>query len=183
MLAGYAYVWITVYSGCSCARRQRLHADAHHGRLRRRAARHGAAETLTGWLLVSATVWASGSRSRGWPSGCAARPRPTTLTGLLNRRAFITAAEREHELARPHRRRPGGRAHRPRRLQGDQRPRRARRRRPRCSPRSRTRGSAALRPADILARHGADEFALLLPATSEDGAGDVVAAAARRASR
>jgi diguanylate cyclase (GGDEF)-like protein len=174
MLAGYAYVWITVYSGLVLSRKAtRLHAALITVGFGVGLLATGLPELTTGWLLVSATVWASGIALSRLAERVRRHAETDPLTGLLNRRAFVTAAEREHELA--------GRTgadlavvlidlddfkiinDRDGHAAGD-----------RLLAELAHAWQDALRPADILARHGGDEFALLLPATSEDGAEHVV---------
>lgn len=174
MLAGYAYVWLTVYSALFLPpRATQVHvalitvgfglgllADDVHG-------------SFTGWLLVSGTVWVSGLTLSRLSARVRKQAETDDLTGLLNRRAFTAAAEREHELAA----RTGADLSvvlidldgfkavndREGHAAGDQ-----------LLADLAHAWHGALRPADILARHGGDEFALLLPATSADGAGHVV---------
>jgi diguanylate cyclase (GGDEF)-like protein len=174
MLAGYAYVWITVYSGLFLWRRATsLHAALITVGFGVGLLATGLPELLSGWLLVSATVWASGVALSRLAERVRRQAETDPLTGLLNRRAFIAAAEREHELA--------GRTgadlsvvlidlddfkavnDRDGHAAGD-----------RLLAELAHAWQGALRPADILARHGGDEFALLLPATSAAGAGHVV---------
>src|SRR4051812_21901866 len=173
MLAGYAYVWITVYSGLFLSRHAtRLHAALITVGFGIGLLATGLPELLTGWLLVSATVWASGIALSRLAERVRRQAETDPLTGLLNRRAFITAAEREHELAA----RTGADLavvlidlddfkiinDRDGHAAGD-----------RLLAELAHAWQGALRPADLLARHGGDEFALLLPATGEEGAGGV----------
>jgi diguanylate cyclase (GGDEF)-like protein len=175
MLAGYAYVWITVYSGLFLSpAATRAHSALITIGFGLGLLATGLDETLTAWILVSATVWGSGAALSRLSDRVRRQAETDPLTGLLNRRAFITAADREHELAgrtgadltvvlidlddfKAVNDRDGHAAGD--RLLGD----------------LATAWQSALRPADLLARHGGDEFALLLPATSEDGAARLVA--------
>jgi diguanylate cyclase (GGDEF)-like protein len=174
MLAGYAYVWITVYSGLFLSyNATRAHAALVTVGFGIGLLATGLDETLTGWLLVSATVWVSGLALSRLSERVRRQAETDHLTGLLNRRAFIAAAEREHELAA----RTGADLavvlidlddfkainDRHGHAAGD-----------RLLAELAHAWQDALRPADILARHGGDEFSLLLPATSVDGAEHVV---------
>ncbi len=175
MLAGYAYVWITVYSGLFLSpAATRLHSALITIGFGLGLLATGLPETLTAWILVSATVWGSGHALSRLSERVRRQAETDPLTGLLNRRAFITAAEREHELAA----RTGadltvvlidlddfkGVNDREGHAAGD-----------RLLADLAAAWQAVLRPADVLARHGGDEFAVLLPATSEEGAARVVA--------
>jgi diguanylate cyclase (GGDEF)-like protein len=175
MLAGYAYVWITVYSGLFLPRRaMRFHAALITVGFGLGLRATGLPETMTAWLLVSATVWASGHALSRLAERVRRHAETDHVTGLLNRHAFVAAAEREHELAA----RTGADLavvlidlddfkavnDRDGHAAGD-----------RLLAELATAWQGALRPADVLGRHGGDEFSLLLPATSEEGAARVVA--------
>jgi diguanylate cyclase (GGDEF)-like protein len=175
MLAGYAYVWIIVYSSLFLRRGAvHLHAALITVGFGLALLATGLPETLTAWVLVSATVWGSGHALSRLAERVRRHAETDHLTGLLNRHAFIAAAEREHELAA----RTGAELavvvldlddfkavnDRDGHAAGD-----------RLLAELSAAWQSALRPADILARHGGDEFAVLLPATSEEGAARVVA--------
>jgi diguanylate cyclase (GGDEF)-like protein len=174
MLAGYAYVWLTVYSALFLPPRATLvHAVMITVGFGLGLLIDDFSATFTAWLLVSATVWVSGLALSGLSARVRRQAETDDLTGLLNRRAFTAAADREHELAA----RTGAdltvvlidldgfksvndqEGH----AAGDQ-----------LLAALAHDWQAALRPADILARRGGDEFALLLPATPADGADHVV---------
>jgi diguanylate cyclase (GGDEF)-like protein len=174
MLAGYAYVWITVYTGLFLPRRaMQLHAALITVGFGAGLLATGLPETLAAWVLVSATVWGSGHALSRLAERVRRHAETDHVTGLLNRHAFVAAAEREHELAA----RTGADLavvlidldgfkavnDREGHAAGD-----------RLLAELSAAWQGALRPADVLARHGGDEFALLLPATSEEGASRVV---------
>jgi diguanylate cyclase (GGDEF)-like protein len=174
MLAGYAYVWITVYSALFLTpTATRLHCALTTVGFGAGLLASGLHEVLTAWILLSATVWGSGHALSRLSERVRRQAETDPLTGLLNRRAFITAAEREHELAA----RTGADLtvvlidlddfkainDRDGHAAGDG-----------LLADLAAAWRGVLRPADLLARHGGDEFAVLLPATSEDGAAHVV---------
>jgi diguanylate cyclase (GGDEF)-like protein len=174
MLAGYAYMWITVYSALVLTpAATRLHSALTTVGFGVGLLASGLPEVLTAWILVSATVWGSGHALSRLSERVRRQAETDPLTGLLNRRAFIAAAEREHELAA----RTGADLtvvlidlddfkavnDRDGHAAGDG-----------LLADLAAAWQGVLRPADLLARHGGDEFAVLLPATSEDGAAHVV---------
>jgi diguanylate cyclase (GGDEF)-like protein len=175
MLTGYAYVWMTVYTGLFLPRwTMRGHAALVTVGFGAGLLISDLPGMLVAWVLVSVTVWVFGHALAVIAERMRHRAETDLVTGLLDRRAFVTAAEREHELA--------GRTgadlslvlidlddfklvnDREGHAAGD-----------RLLAELARAWHGALRPADVLARHGGDEFAVLLPATSEEGAARVVA--------
>jgi diguanylate cyclase (GGDEF)-like protein len=174
LLTAYAYVWITVYSGLMLSRRAtQVHSALITLGFGIGLLATGLPEVTTAWLLVSGTVWVAGIALSRLSERARHHAETDPLTGLLNRRAFVAAAEREHELAA----RTGAELSlvlidldnfkqvndRDGHAAGD-----------RLLADLASAWQGALRPADVLARHGGDEFAVLLPATSAEGAARVV---------
>jgi diguanylate cyclase (GGDEF)-like protein len=174
MLTGYAYVWMTVYIAMLLPRwAMRVHASLVTAGFGIGLLVSGLPDMLVGWVLVSGTVWVFGESLVTIAERVRHHAETDLVTGLLNRRAFVGAAEREHELAG----RTGaalslvlidlddfkGVNDRDGHAAGD-----------RLLAELSAAWQGALRPADVLGRHGGDEFVVLLPATSEEGASRVV---------
>jgi diguanylate cyclase (GGDEF)-like protein len=174
MIAAFSYPWIAIYSAHFFERR----VVVAQGMLITLA--FGVALLLGGlphvgiyWMIVTVTIW-SICIVLGRLSESLRRQADTdTLTGLLNRNGFMAAAVREHAIAQ----RSGNRltlamldlddfkqindlhGH----TVGD-----------RVLADLGQSWRERLRTGDILARHGGDEFVLLLPATTPEGASVVL---------
>jgi diguanylate cyclase (GGDEF)-like protein len=174
MLTAYAYPWIAVYTGHFCARRtivaQALLISVGFGV----GLELGGLPSMgIDWVIVTGTVWSTALVLGRLSESLRRRADTDPLTGLLNRNGFLAAAMRERAIAERTRApltlavldlddfkqindRSGHAA-------GDE-------------LLSKLAGAwrERLRAGDILARHGGDEFVLLLPATSEREAGAVL---------
>jgi diguanylate cyclase (GGDEF)-like protein len=174
MIAAFSYPWIAIYSAHFFPRR----AVIAQGCLI--SVGFGAGLLLSGlpdagiyWAIVTVTIW-SICLVLGHLSESLRRQADTDpLTGLLNRNGFLAAAIREHAIAQ----RSGNRltlavldldgfkqindqrGH----VVGD-----------RLLADLGSSWRERLRTGDILARHGGDEFVLLLPATSPESAAAVL---------
>ncbi|HEY5285594.1 MAG TPA: GGDEF domain-containing protein [Solirubrobacteraceae bacterium] len=174
MIAAFSYPWIAIYSAHFFERRVVI----AQGSLITVA--FGVALLLGGlpqvgiyWMIVTVTIW-SICIVLGRLSESLRRQADTdTLTGLLNRKGFMAAAVREHAIAQ----RSGNRLTLAMLdLDGFKQIN---------DLRGHTVGDRVLadlgkswrerlRTGDILARHGGDEFVLLLPATTPEGASAVL---------
>jgi diguanylate cyclase (GGDEF)-like protein len=170
MITAFAYPWVAIYSAHFFPRR----AVIFQGALISVGFGVGLAagsldHVFVYWVTVVATIW-SICLVMGYLSETLRRQADTDpLTGLLNRAGFLVAASREHAIAQ--------RTGNPltvavldldgfkqiNDLQGHAVGDRL------LSDIGRSWGER-LRAGDILARHGGDEFVLLLPATSPEGA-------------
>lgn len=174
MVAAFSYPWIAIYSAHFFSRRVVI----AQGLLI--SVGFGVGLLLSGlphvgiyWLIVTVTIW-SICLVLGRLSESLRRQADTdSLTGLLNRNGFLAAANREHAIAQ----RSGNpltlalldldgfkqindqRGH----VAGD-----------RVLAELGRAWRERLRTGDILARHGGDEFVLLLPATSPESAVSVL---------
>jgi diguanylate cyclase (GGDEF)-like protein len=174
MIAAFSYPWIAIYSAHFFERRVVIAQGALI------TVAFGVALLLGGlphagiyWMIVIVTIW-SICIVLGYLSESLRRQADTdTLTGLLNRNGFMAAAVREHAIAQ----RSGNRLTLAMLdLDGFKQIN---------DLRGHTVGDRVLadlgkswrerlRTGDILARHGGDEFVLLLPATTPEGANVVL---------
>jgi diguanylate cyclase (GGDEF)-like protein len=174
MLTAYAYPWIAVYTAHFCSRRtivaQSLLISAGFGAGLLLA---GLPNMTIDWVIVTVTVWSTALVLGRLSASLRQRADTDQLTGLLNRNGFLTAVARERAIAE--------RTHTPLTLAvldlngfkqvndrfghaaGD-----------RLLMELAGAWRERLRAGDILARHGGDEFVLLLPATSPAEAGGVL---------
>jgi len=174
MLAAYAYPWIAVYTAHFCSRRaviaQSLLISVGFGV---GLVAGGLPNMGIDWVIVTGTVWSTALVLGRLSDSLRQRADTDPLTGLLNRNGFLTAATRERAIA--------DRTRTPLTLAvldldgfkqindrfghaaGD-----------RLLAEAASAWRARLRAGDILARHGGDEFVLLLPATSQVEAGEVL---------
>jgi diguanylate cyclase (GGDEF)-like protein len=174
MIIAFGYPWVAIYSAHFFPRRgvnvqgALMSAGFTVGLLA-----SDLSHTLIYWVVVMITIWSICLMLGSLSQGLRRQAGTDHLTGLLNRNGFQTAALRERALAD----RTGnpltlavldldgfkqindrdGHAAGDRLLAGLGREWRAR-----------------VRPGDILARHGGDEFVLLLPATTPTGAESVL---------
>jgi diguanylate cyclase (GGDEF)-like protein len=174
MLAAYAYPWIAVYTAHFCSRRaviaQSLLISVGFGIS---LIASGLPNMGIDWVIVTGTVWSTALVLGRLSDSLRQRADTDPLTGLLNRNGFLTAAIRERAIA--------DRTRTPLTLAvldldgfkqvndrfghaaGD-----------RLLADTASTWRARLRAGDILARHGGDEFVVLLPATSQAEAGEVL---------
>jgi diguanylate cyclase (GGDEF)-like protein len=173
-LCAFAYPWIVVYVAHFSSRRaifgQSLLISVGFGA---GLVRSGLPNMTIDWVTVTVTVWSTGFVLGNLSEGLRRRAETDPLTGLLNRNGFLTVAARERAVAERTRApltvavldldgfkqvndRLGHAA-------GD-----------RVLADLAAGWRDRLRAGDILARHGGDEFVLLLPATTAEGAAAVL---------
>ncbi len=174
MIAAFSYPWIAIYSAYFFERRVVI----AQGSLITVA--FGVALLLGGlphvgiyWMIVTVTIWSICIVLGRLCESLRRQADTDTLTGLLNRKGFMAAAIREHAIAQ----RSGNRLTLAMLDLDDFKQIN--------DLRGHTVGDSVLadlgcawrerlRTGDILARHGGDEFVLLLPATTPEGASAVL---------
>jgi len=174
MLSVICYIWTAVYVA-SFFRRDvaRLHAGLMIVALGVSLLSARAPADVSVWIIISTMVWVAVSILTGLNARLRAEAHIDSLTGLLNRSGFAVAAARQRAAAR-RRDEPvalaiidlddfkrvndrGGHAAGDRLLVG-----------------LAAVWSASLRPGDLLARFGGDEFVLMLTGVAEDQADEIL---------
>ena len=179
MMSALGYTWIAVYVASFLPQRAaRAYAAAMIGALGVSLLLARAPTDVSVWLTISAMVWVAVAVLIRLHARLRADAHTDGLTGLLNRTGFIAAAARQRAMAR---RRDEPLAlviidlddfkrvnDRDGHAAGD-----------RLLVALAQAWTALLRPGDLLARFGGDEFVLLIAGTSEDQVGKVLARLAR----